>query len=64
MRAGIDTTNGFTATVPTRLFTTDLRPGNDRPYAVTKNGQRFLIPQLVPGTPITVVLDWRAKLAR
>ena len=41
MRAGIDPTNGFTATVPTQLFTTDLRPDNNRPYAVTKNGQRF-----------------------
>ena len=33
MSAGIDTTNGFAATVPTRLFTTDLRPSNNRPYA-------------------------------
>jgi Tol biopolymer transport system component len=49
-------------TVPRALFPTPLLKANDRhTYAVTKDGQRFLLPvrdQRQASTPITVVLDW------
>jgi hypothetical protein len=64
MSATIDTTKTFAAGVPQKLFSTRLRPGNARSYAVSKEGQRFLIPQIGPGTPITVVLNWPALLRR
>jgi eukaryotic-like serine/threonine-protein kinase len=62
MSASIDTANGFAAGVPQKLFPTRLRPGNARAYDVSADGQRFLIPQIGPGTPITVVLNWPALL--
>jgi len=62
MSASIDTTKGFSAGVPGKLFPTRLRPGNNRAWAVAKDGQRFLIPQIEKGTPITVVLNWPALI--
>jgi Tol biopolymer transport system component len=62
MAVDIDTTKEFVAGVPRKLFSTHLRPGNNKPYAVTKDGQRFLIPQIGEGSPITVVLNWNALL--
>jgi hypothetical protein len=64
--AAIDTSRGFAATVPMRLFQTDLHhaPGNFNPYAVAKDG-RFLIPVVLNPqgpTPITVLLNWPAAL--
>lgn len=64
MSVTIDTSKGFTAGVPQKLFPTRLRPGNARAYAVSKDGQRFLIPQIGRGTPITVVLNWPARLSK
>jgi serine/threonine protein kinase/Tol biopolymer transport system component len=68
MAAGIDTTTAFAATVPHMLFRTGLtEAGNFHPYAVAKDGQRFLIPvrREAPGsTPITVVLNWPATLPK
>jgi hypothetical protein len=64
MAAGIAARKDFAATVPQRLFTTDLRPGSFRPYAVTRDGQRFLIPREMPPAPITVVLNWPAIVAK
>jgi dipeptidyl aminopeptidase/acylaminoacyl peptidase len=65
MAAGIDaTTKGLTAGAPHPLFRTQLGgPGNYRPYAVARDGQRFLIPIASP-EPLRVVLDWRALLAK
>jgi Tol biopolymer transport system component len=66
MAVGIDTTKGFKAGVPLPLFQTGLvSVANNHPYVVTRDGQRFLIPVVLnpPGaTPITVVLNWPAKL--
>jgi serine/threonine protein kinase len=64
MSAAIDTTKGFGAGVPQKLFPTRLRPGNNRAWTVDKSGQRFLIPQIRPGTPITVVLNWPGLMAK
>ena len=45
MAAGIDTTKAFAATVPQPLFRTGLtNAGSFHPYAVAKDGRRFLIP--------------------
>ena len=64
MAAGIDTTKGFTATVPQALFPTGLMPGDNRPYAVTREGQRFLI-KVHPGDlSITVVSEWPAIVVK
>ncbi len=50
------------ATVPRALFPTPLLKTTARhTYAVTKDGQRFLLPvpdQRQASTPITVVLNW------
>ena len=65
MAAGIDSTKGFAAAIPTELFQTSLVPGAYHPYAVSRDGQRFLVPVILnhPGaTPITVVLNWMARL--
>ncbi len=65
MAADVDSTKGFTAAVPRRLFSTHLQPpANARPYAVTRDGTRFLIPRIGQGAPITVVLNWRARLSK
>ena len=64
MSATIDMTKEFSAGVPQKLFPTRLRPGNNRAWAVAKDGQRFLIPQIGPGTPITVVLNWPALIGK
>ena len=68
MAVGIDTTKAFTATVPQPLFRTGLtHAGSFHPYAVAKDGQRFLIPVAheTPGAmPITVVWNWPATLGK
>jgi hypothetical protein len=68
MAAGIDTTKSSIAKVSQRLFQTGLTTwGNQRPYAVAKDGRRFLIPiprDTVGPTPITVVLNWQATKAK
>jgi WD40 repeat protein len=64
MAAPIDTTRGFAPGVPQALFRTPLWwSNNNRPYAVTKDGRRFLI-LIPPAQPLRVVMDWRAMLAR
>jgi eukaryotic-like serine/threonine-protein kinase len=47
--------------VPHPLFPTHLVTHN-RPYAVTKDGLRFLVPRPLPAAPITVVLNWPVML--
>ena len=64
MVAGIDTTKGFRATVPQPLFPTNSSRNDANQYAVSRDGQRFLILRRGPSTPITVVLNWPAILAK
>ena len=68
MAAGIDTTKAFAATVPQPLFRTGLtNTGSFHPYAVARDGRRFLIPvprEIAGSTPITVVLNWPATLGK
>jgi Tol biopolymer transport system component len=62
MAASVDPSNGFVG-VPQPLFRPDVAPYN-RSFAVSDNGQRFLIPILEPPEPITVLMNWRARLAK
>jgi serine/threonine protein kinase/Tol biopolymer transport system component len=68
MAADIDTTRNTVALNPQRLFQTGLTTwGNQRPYAVAKDGRKFLIPiprDTAGATPITIVLNWQATPAR
>jgi Tol biopolymer transport system component len=62
MATTTDTTGNLTATVAKPLFNTGSSfTGNLRPYAVTRDGHRFLIPlpRKEPDS-ITVVLNWMA----
>jgi hypothetical protein len=66
MVASIGKGMDFARTMPRPLFPTDLQGGNN-PYAVTGNGERFLMP--VPVDPrnmyrITVAVNWTAKLPK
>jgi eukaryotic-like serine/threonine-protein kinase len=68
MAAHIDTVPSFTPSSPEPLFQTGLTSANTyHPYAVGKDGQRFLIPierEDSGSTPITIVLNWPANLAK
>ena len=63
MAAGFDPTNGVSQGVPQPLFPTQIRVGDNRPYAVDKYGQRFLL-KVGPDPQIVVVMDWRTLLDR
>jgi hypothetical protein len=63
MAAGFDATNGVSQGVPQPLFPTQIRVGDNRPYAVDKNGQRFLL-KVAPDPQLVVVMDWRTLLDR
>jgi Tol biopolymer transport system component len=63
MAAGFDATNGVSQGVPQPLFATQIRVGDNRPYAVDKNGQRFLL-KVAPDPQFVVVMDWRTLLDR
>ena len=63
MAAAVDATKGFATSVPQSLFRTPIVGENNHPYAVTNDGQRFLIP--VPSVqPLRVIMDWRAVVGR
>lgn len=49
---------------PRWLFPTDFRPENNRPYDVTRDGTRFLIPTIRPSDDYRVVLNWRSLLPK
>jgi eukaryotic-like serine/threonine-protein kinase len=52
---------------PHRLFSTSMPTGNSYPYDVTRDGQRFLVQQLLPQSaapPLTVILNWTALLKK
>ncbi len=63
MVARFDPKTGPVADAPQKLFATPLRGTNNRPYAVSADGQRFLIP-LPLDDPPRLILDWRALLSR
>ena len=63
MAVGFDATNGVPEGVPRALFPAHIRGDNSRPYAVARNGDRFLFP-IVADAPLRVVTDWRALLNR
>ena len=61
MAAGFDATTGRSQGVPQPLFPTQIRFGDNRPYAVDKSGQRFLL-KVAPDPRLVAVMDWRALL--
>ncbi|HVT48437.1 MAG TPA: protein kinase [Vicinamibacterales bacterium] len=67
MAASVETTNGFHVAPPTPLFKTGLTSTRDNhPYAVTPDGQRFLMPaaqDLTTGRRMTVLLNWTSALS-
>jgi hypothetical protein len=64
MAATVDPKTGTTVGAPRELFRTDLGRENNRPYDVTRDGQRFLIPTVLPSDDLRVVLNLRALLPR
>jgi len=64
MSAAIDTTKGFAAGMPQALFPSQIRSSDTPSYVVAKDGQRFLIPIPDPAEPITVLLNWPARIAK
>ena len=65
MAVSIDPTKGTALGAPRELFPTDLRPEyQHRPYDVTRDGERFLVPTMRPGEDFRVVLNWRALLPK
>jgi hypothetical protein len=65
MVAGIDTSTRFKSTVPRALFRAEI---TGMSYAVTRDGQRFLIvvhqANLLPNAPVTVVTNWLTKISK
>jgi len=61
MAAGFDATAGVPKTLPEPLFQTALRLGINRPYAVDKSGERFLLP-IAPDPRLVAIMDWRVLL--
>jgi hypothetical protein len=45
-----------------RLFDPGGRDRNYRPYAIAKDGQRFLVPIPTAAPPLVVVLNWQGRL--
>lgn len=46
-----------------RVFATQIKFGDNRPYAVDKSGQRILL-KVAPDPRLIAVTDWRALLRR
>ena len=63
MAVGFDATNDVSQGVPQPLFPAQIRGGDNRPYAVDKLGQRFLL-HVRPDPQLVVVMDWRTLLDR
>ena len=68
MAAAIDATPRFEAGIPQPLFASGVASTvNRRQYAVTKDGQRFLVivaQQRSSPTPLTVVVNWQATVQK
>jgi serine/threonine protein kinase/Tol biopolymer transport system component len=58
MAIGFDPTSGLPHGLPRALFSTQIWMGDNRPYAVDRNGERFLL-AIAPDPRVTVVMDWR-----
>ena len=59
MAADFDAAIGRSRGVLQPLFATQIRFGDNRPYAVDKSGQRFLL-KVAPDPRVVAVMDWRA----
>lgn len=59
MAIGFDPTGGLPKGVPQAPFPTQIWMGDNRPYAVDRNGDRFLL-AIAPDPRVTVVMDWRS----
>jgi Tol biopolymer transport system component len=67
MAAGIDTANGFRVKAPQALFQTGITPsGNNHPYVVTKDGQRFLVARSDDSdqSQVTITTNWLAAVRK
>ena len=67
MAAQIKSESPFQTDVPQQLFQTNIRFGPGFPYAVTRDGSRFLINTPAEANnpaPLTVVLNWTAGLKK
>ena len=67
MAVPIDAGGQFDAGVPQTLFSTSARSGVNQRFAVTKDGQRFLVSVMRPqarAAPLAVVLNWTAAIQR
>jgi Tol biopolymer transport system component len=64
MAARVDPNTGGTGPIE-MLFPTALSFASLRPYAVTRDGQRFLMPVAIEREPpITAVINWQARLPK
>jgi hypothetical protein len=63
MAAGFDPVSGQATGVPQRLWPTEIGTYDNHPYAVDKNGQRFLL-LVGPEQRVIAVTNWRALLDR
>ena len=64
MAVSIDPAKGTAVGVPRELFRTEFRPENNRPFDVTRDGQRFVVPTMRPSDDFRVVLNWRTLLPK
>src|SRR5207249_375475 len=66
MAVPIRTRGGFEVELPTRLFEVRIRDTNNRiDYEVTRDGERFLLNELVSGAGVlNVISDWRALVGQ
>lgn len=62
----LSVTTGLTFDVgaTTTLFKTNIKPGDVNHYAVSADGQKFLVlePERTRGEPLTILLDWTTRL--
>ena len=64
MAVPIDLTTGSAAGLPKALFSAGLVSNNNM-YAVTKDGQRFLVNKnAAVATPLTVIVNWPSTLQK
>ena len=63
MAAAFDPTSGVSQGEPQPIFATQNSVFDNRPYAVAKDGQRFLL-KVGPGQQMVAVMDWRTLLDR
>ena len=67
MAAAMETATAFHPSVPRPLFQTGIVSViNPRPYVAAPNGQRFLVPVVMPPgyVPINVIVNWPVLLAK